>query len=179
MVNAELTKEQATYLAEFIHSIRRDWNVPGIFAALGTARLRVGATPASVGLAAIRCATNPKNRTPVIIALEGDHWQEPERPEPTPTPPRKCPTCRSYHVEADRCLGPPPTDHSDNPQHIGDDLAVILNIDRSDTIARHGIALCRQALAEAKRNLCPHGVDWHHCHQHNGHVIASETKETE
>jgi hypothetical protein len=33
--------------------------------------------------------------------------------------------------------------------------------------AGHGIALCRAALAEAKRGLCPHGVGWRNCHQHN------------
>jgi hypothetical protein len=51
----------------------------------------------------------------------------------------------------------------------------------NQTQAEHGIALCRQALAEAKRDLCPHGVGWRDCHQHNGHVIAGQVihEETE
>jgi hypothetical protein len=37
----------------------------------------------------------------------------------------------------------------------------------NQTTAQHGITLCRQALAEAKRSCCPHGVGWRACHQHN------------
>jgi hypothetical protein len=37
----------------------------------------------------------------------------------------------------------------------------------NQTQAKHGITLCRQALAEARTRHCPHGVPWHHCHQHN------------
>jgi D-mannonate dehydratase len=50
----------------------------------------------------------------------------------------------------------------------------------NQTQTEHGITLCRAALATAKRNLCPHGVDWRNCHQHDGHVVAGEViKETE
>jgi hypothetical protein len=50
----------------------------------------------------------------------------------------------------------------------------------NQTTAQHGIAACRAALAAARTRLCPHGVGWRNCHQHNGHTIAGEvTKETE
>jgi hypothetical protein len=47
----------------------------------------------------------------------------------------------------------------------------------NQTQAEHGITLCRQALAEAKRSCCPHGVPWHHCHQHNPNDASSEETE--
>jgi hypothetical protein len=34
------------------------------------------------------------------------------------------------------------------------------------TAAEHGIAACRAALAAVTAGLCPHGVDWTNCHQH-------------
>jgi hypothetical protein len=61
-----------------------------------------------------------------------------------------------------------------NPMHPAE-LDVLWH---NQTRAEHGITACRQALAEAKRGLCPHGVGWRNCHQHNDHVVAGETEET-
>ncbi len=177
-----VTRNQAEALAALVHQIRPEWQPPTIMAALGDAYRRGGVTLTDLTIAAVKVADNPKKLTPGIIALDGAHWHEQAPHPPTPpTPPRKCPTCHGYHTEADRCLGPPPTGRTDNPQTIGPDgLVAILNVDPTDTIARRGIALCRAALADAKTRHCPHGVDWRNCHQHNGHVVAGEViKETE
>jgi hypothetical protein len=164
-MNEQLTKDQAQHLATFINAVRPSWHPTAIMNALAAARERGPAF--DVALAAIRVAANSQKETPAIIPLEGPHWHQSARSPVPPIPPRKCPTCRSYHTEADRCLGPTPARRDDNPVSVGaDGMATILNVDPGDTVAQRGIALCRQALADAKAGLCPHGVPWTNCHQH-------------
>jgi hypothetical protein len=158
MTSQELTKDQATALAAFIHTIRDDWDTPGITHALGTARLRVDATVLNITIAAVKAAQNTKNRTPAVITLDGDHWREHVRPLVTPQPPGKCQVCHGYHT--------PDAPHN-RPYTPSD--------------PRTGLANVRAAYTRATADLCPHGVGWRDCHQHDGHVVAGEvlSEETE
>jgi hypothetical protein len=36
----------------------------------------------------------------------------------------------------------------------------------NQTTAKRGIEACRAALTQATASLCPHGVPWTNCHQH-------------
>jgi len=56
-----------------LHTIRRDWGLAGITAALKKASPLGSA--AEVAVAACRCAANPDMRTPALIAGPGPHWQ--------------------------------------------------------------------------------------------------------
>ncbi|GAA3705857.1 hypothetical protein GCM10023081_47080 [Arthrobacter ginkgonis] len=103
----EITRIQAQTLANFIHTIRRDWDPAGITEALGRARHR--GTPDQIAHAAIRAAGNPKNRTPGVIPLDGEHWRNPWQP-PDPTPKRElhcgehdCPesVCKAKHYRTE------------------------------------------------------------------------------
>lgn len=70
-----LTPDQAKELARFIHSLRRDWDVPGVFSQLGRARDR--APGPELAIAAIRAAMSAHNRTPAVIGMDGEHWRTP------------------------------------------------------------------------------------------------------
>lgn len=68
----ELTKELAEHLAEQIREIREDWDVRGIVAALAKVRERPFF---ELALAARFAALDQSNRTPEVIALDGEHWR--------------------------------------------------------------------------------------------------------
>jgi hypothetical protein len=88
-----LTLAQAKEIARSVHAIRRDWDRPGIEDAL--ARARFLGDPASVAIAAHRAAAVAGNRTPAVIALDGPHWRDAEKPPhfAAPTPAERCSTC--------------------------------------------------------------------------------------
>jgi hypothetical protein len=67
-----MTYEQAEMLATLTSSLRTDWGVPGIVAALE----KVASThdAMELTLATLHAADDPSNRTPAIIALPGRHW---------------------------------------------------------------------------------------------------------
>jgi len=67
-----LSQSQGQALTALLHTIRRDWGLAGITAALKKASLLGSA--AEVAVAACRCAANPDMRTPVLIADPGPHW---------------------------------------------------------------------------------------------------------
>jgi hypothetical protein len=77
MMNESILWEKrfADPLAVILGQLRTDWQMPGIMAALADQRLRAKA-PATVVLAAVRAASNPKVRTPAVIPMEGEHWLE-------------------------------------------------------------------------------------------------------
>ena len=79
-------KSTADALASLLGRLRPDWQMPGIMAALADERLR-GRNPFAVARAAILAAGNPKVRTPAVIAMDGEHWNEPDAPKPTWMPP--------------------------------------------------------------------------------------------
>ena len=84
MMIGQITNRQATALAKFIHELRSEWDVPGITDALWQAR---GFAPvAELAQAAIRAASEPANRTPKIIALNGPHWRGSEATPKIPEP---------------------------------------------------------------------------------------------
>jgi len=68
-----LSQSQGQALTALLHTIRRDWGLAGITAALKKASLLGSA--AEVAVAACRCAANPDMRTPSLIADPGPHWQ--------------------------------------------------------------------------------------------------------
>lgn len=91
--------KQQKALARFVHTIREDWDVPGIEAALGRARHDAESVH-ELAVVAIRAAYSGLNRTPAVIPLPGPHWRGPEatagssstRPRP-PAPAEACTTC--------------------------------------------------------------------------------------
>lgn len=72
MMMTKLEQRQAQALAAFINTLRPDWDATGVYAALGKARDLADAP--SLAIAAIRAAATPTNRTPAVIAMQGDHW---------------------------------------------------------------------------------------------------------
>jgi len=68
-----LSQSQGQALTALLHTIRRDWGLAGITAALKKASPLGSA--AEVAVAACRVAANPDMRTPALIADPGPHWQ--------------------------------------------------------------------------------------------------------
>jgi hypothetical protein len=68
-----LTKSQGEALTALLHQLRKDWDTPGIRAALQKAATL--GSPADLAVAACRVAANPEARTPALIAEPGSHWQ--------------------------------------------------------------------------------------------------------
>ena len=61
-------------LASLVHAIRNDWDEQGIRSAL----LKVADRPlADVARAAISATSRTDQRTPAVIALDGEHWRAP------------------------------------------------------------------------------------------------------
>jgi hypothetical protein len=143
MTHQEITHDQASKLAAFVSAIRDDWDTAGLMKAFETARFRVGVTPADLAVAAIHASANPKNRTPAVIPLDGDHWREHVRPLVTPQPPGKCQVCHGYHT--------PDAPHN-RPYTPSDWRPALANV--------------RAAYTQATAGHCPHGVPWTNCHQH-------------
>lgn len=85
-----ISSAQARALAVFVNTIRPDWDVPGIAAALHRARHR--APVDELATAVIRFSRRDDLRTPAVFADDGTHWmglpvaeaRAPKRP--------KCPT---------------------------------------------------------------------------------------
>jgi len=77
-----MTPEQAEKTAELVHTIRPDWDVRGIYAALAKAAERADA--GRLAIAALHAAMEPTNRTPAVIAMDGLHWQKAEGVAPAP-----------------------------------------------------------------------------------------------
>jgi len=65
------TRAQAEALATFVRLIRKDWDHPGIVAAIG----RCKREPLSeVAVALIRLAENGQAKTPALLPEPGRHW---------------------------------------------------------------------------------------------------------
>jgi len=100
-MSREMSREAAQQLAEFIHSLRADWDVTGIVHALGLARGRGDA--ATVAVAAILAAQNAANRTPGVIPLTGPHWAATGGTTPRRVPPPRNQTCGICYLGHDEC----------------------------------------------------------------------------
>ena len=87
-----MTKPDAEKIAQDAHAARPEWDTAGIMAALLKVRDR---DPQHVRAAALHAARNPANRTPAIIALDGEHWTT-----TVPTKPRGPVTkCKAHDIE--------------------------------------------------------------------------------
>lgn len=104
-----MTKPDAEKIAQDAHAARPEWDTAGIMAALLKVRDR---DPRHVRAAALHAARNPANRTPAVIALDGEHWTA---TAPRPTPQRGkcathdlayigtcCPSCRADDLAGGR-----------------------------------------------------------------------------
>ena len=69
----QLTRSQGEALTALLHTLRRDWDLAGIRAALRKAGELGPAV--DVAVAACRVAANWEARTPALIAEPGTHWQ--------------------------------------------------------------------------------------------------------
>lgn len=70
-----ITEPQALALATLVGQIRTDWNPQGVLALIHKNR---DAHPfPALARAAVNAATNPSNRTPAVIFMQGSHWAEP------------------------------------------------------------------------------------------------------
>jgi hypothetical protein len=68
-----LTMSQGQALSALLHQIRKDWDLPGINAAVRKAG-SIGSY-ADLAVAACRLASNPEIRTPALLSEPGTHWQ--------------------------------------------------------------------------------------------------------
>lgn len=100
-MSGQLSKDQATLLAEFIHALRPEWDVAGIVHALGTVRDRGDAY--TVAVTAILAAQNAANRTPGVIPLSGPHWAATGTSRPRPVVPPRHKTCATCYLAEDEC----------------------------------------------------------------------------
>jgi hypothetical protein len=66
-----MTREQAAFVAELVHTVRPAWDTRAIVAALKTC---AGRDLADTCHAAIRAAQNPSIEKPVVIGMDGNHW---------------------------------------------------------------------------------------------------------
>lgn len=138
MMTGAITDDQARALATLVATLRPDWGIPGVRAALHQARHRAPAH--ELAIAAIRC-TRGDARTPAVIAMDGPHWVGLPVAETRETRPRKCPehglpvrvsdgmcaSCRAEQLGADG-----PSDPPTSPVDPG--------------IATQGAAMCRVSL---------------------------------
>jgi hypothetical protein len=107
----EMNHSEAKLLAAFLHELRKRtggpiWDAPGIEYALGQGRQLADAP--DLARAAISAARVPGNRTPAIIAMDGEHWRDkaPSKAEGTYRPPRADEVCRVHQAGyADSCPG--------------------------------------------------------------------------
>lgn len=68
-----ITAAQLQALTALLGTLRKDWDTPGIRAAL--ARAAHLGTGADIAIAACRVAANPDAHTPGLIPAPGTHWQ--------------------------------------------------------------------------------------------------------
>ena len=68
-----ISQSQLQALTALIYQLRKDWDLPGIRAAL-TKAATLG-TAADVAVAACRCASDLEMATPGLIPQPGQHWQ--------------------------------------------------------------------------------------------------------
>lgn len=154
-----LTPQQSRQLAAFVASLRRDWERPGIEAALTKARdLAPGV---DVAVAAVRAAGIDSNRSPAVIPLPGPHWRESTTaPYFPPVPPHeRCSVCGRGRPD---CLARSGGDHAFEP-------------DLRPAVAQPTEQLERLRLVhrDTTADLCSHGVRPEHCKDHRPTAVTS------
>lgn len=94
----EITKEQATTLANLIEQIRPDWPTRQVLKLI--AEHRTEHTFGHLCQAAVSAASKRSNRSPNVIFMPGTHWDIEEHKAPIP----KAPACEDHPTfEAHNC----------------------------------------------------------------------------
>lgn len=149
-MHALINSAQARALAVFVNTIRPDWDVPGIAAALHRARNRAPVDELATAL--IRFSRRDDLRTPAVFDQDGTHWmglpvaeaRSPQRP--------KCPThLIAVRVTDGLCTGCL-ADRIAADDNRDDTLAV--DPDQLDTTLR-GARTVRRAIEDARRGDRP------------------------
>ena len=81
--------EWALHLARFVNTLRPDWMVPGIRAAIHSAR-RKGSRD-QVAIALIKLSRRDDVKSPALLVEDGPHWHE--TPQRTTVPAARQPKC--------------------------------------------------------------------------------------
>jgi hypothetical protein len=145
-----ISSAQARSLAVFVNTLRPDWDVPGIAAALHKARNR--APVDELAHALVRFASRTDLRTPAVFAEDGTHWmglvvaeaRAPQRP--------KCPTHGiAVRVTDGLCTGCV-ADTKAADENRADTLAI--DPDQLD-VNQRGVRVVKQAIANAQRGDRP------------------------
>jgi hypothetical protein len=98
-----LTPAQVAAIAVCVNSLRDEWDVYAISAAL--ARVDTKKSAAEVAVAAIKAAADPTNRFPSVISFAGPHWgtrAKSKAPEHW-QPPHPCRACNQVHNPGAPC----------------------------------------------------------------------------
>ena len=99
--------EWVARLASLVHTIRPDWQEPGIRSALA----KVADRPLlDVALAALAACRRIDQRTPAVIACDGDHWPKGQQAQRTYTEPGIVTYC-PHGEPGMRCLECHPRTH--------------------------------------------------------------------
>lgn len=139
-MTTNITTRQANAITELVASLRPDWDVRGIMAALRDAA-ELTTDPTRLAVAATLAAGDPSNRTPKVIGMRGKHWDAPTRSADPPVT-NRCTKCRDWHQPAAPCSDPPSRHHGDH------------------------VAAMRTALTATRQALCSHGVRPQLCADH-------------
>jgi len=68
-----MTRSQGEALCALLGQLRKDWDLPGIRAAIQKAQAL--GSPSDIATAACRIAGNPQAKSPGLIPHPGTHWQ--------------------------------------------------------------------------------------------------------
>jgi hypothetical protein len=154
MTDWQMTPGEARALAKVVQLVRNrsggaEWHLAGIEDALMKCR-NMAAFP-DLATAAIAAAREPVNRTPAIIGHEGPHWRQVLVP-PSWKPPDPWSLCHECSLTEQECarkqLGSPDKHRFVSRGAYGQTL----------TAREAARQEAKEALAAAKRALCPHGV---------------------
>lgn len=98
-----MNPRQIEAIARCVATLRSDWDVRGIEAAL--AKVDPKRTAYETAVAAIKAAQDPGNRTPATIAFTGPHWGERTRSRAPQhwQPPHPCNACNAVHDPGAPC----------------------------------------------------------------------------
>lgn len=124
----KFNQDHAKHLAALIHSLRPDWDLPGINDALYRAKDRGDAIEVCVG--ALRgCA--PTNRTPAVIPMDGNHWRDTvatlsTRRAAAADKAVHCDRCGIVHTSLSPCSPPAERSHGRGAQLAREALAAAL-----------------------------------------------------
>ena len=148
-MHAQITGDQARALAMLVHTLRPEWGVPGIAAAIYAAKDKAGTE--QVIMAAVRLARRHDLRSPAVLAEDGPHWSV-DRSEGLDTdkfarctkpghqsyPAWKCGACRSEEIA-----------------RRDDERVAALEDDDTEAYAR-GAELARKSIAAARATRADH-----------------------